>query len=141
MLDTVDIETGESGAENRRPVKLAGALKAHVSDMTLTLSTARAQVNWFRSDTEGGLHQIERRPRSLESAQYHHRHRREMRRNMNAARDRIAPKASPIVRTATGPLFKGKRVAVIGGATPALRRPSICRYCRTRYVAESSRRR
>ncbi len=61
VLDTVDIENYISVPKTEGQ-KLAGALKAHVSDTTLTLSTARAQVNWFRPRQKAACIRLKRRP-------------------------------------------------------------------------------
>lgn len=94
----------------------AGALKAHVSDYDVDVIDSQSASKLVPAATEGGLHQIETasgavlKARSIiiaTGAKW---------RNMNVpGEDQYRTKGVTYCPHCDGPLFKGKRVAVIGG--------------------------
>lgn len=115
VLDTVDIENYISVPKTEGQ-KLAGALKAHVSDYDVDVIDSQSASKLVPAATEGGLHQIETasgavlKARSIiiaTGAKW---------RNMNVpGEDQYRTKGVTYCPHCDGPLFKGKRVAVIGG--------------------------
>ncbi|ECV9095769.1 alkyl hydroperoxide reductase subunit F, partial [Salmonella enterica subsp. enterica serovar Enteritidis] len=115
VLDTVDIENYISVPKTEGQ-KLAGALKAHVSDYDVDVIDSQSASKLVPAAAEGGLHQIETasgavlKARSIiiaTGAKW---------RNMNVpGEDQYRTKGVTYCPHCDGPLFKGKRVAVIGG--------------------------
>jgi len=115
VLDTVDIENYISVPKTEGQ-KLAGALRAHVGDYDVQLIESQSARRLIPADQEGGLHQVETlsgatlKARSLiiaTGAKW---------RNMNVpGEDQYRTKGVTYCPHCDGPLFKGKRVAVIGG--------------------------
>jgi len=115
VLDTVDIENYISVPKTEGQ-KLAGALKAHVSDYDVDVIDSQSASRLVPAAVEGGLHQIETasgavlKARSIiiaTGAKW---------RNMNVpGEDQYRTKGVTYCPHCDGPLFKGKRVAVIGG--------------------------
>jgi alkyl hydroperoxide reductase subunit F len=115
VLDTVDIENYISVPKTEGQ-KLAGALKAHVSDYEVDVIDSQSASKLVPAAVEGGLHQIETasgavlKARSIiiaTGAKW---------RNMNVpGEDQYRTKGVTYCPHCDGPLFKGKRVAVIGG--------------------------
>lgn len=115
VLDTVDIENYISVPKTEGQ-KLAGALKAHVSDYDVDVIDSQSASKLVPAAVEGGLHQIETasgavlKARSIiiaTGAKW---------RNMNVpGEDQYRTKGVTYCPHCDGPLFKGKRVAVIGG--------------------------
>ncbi len=102
----------------RRPKaqKLAGALKVHVDEYDVDVIDSQSASKLIPAAVEGGLHQIETasgavlKARSIivaTGAKW---------RNMNVpGEDQYRTKGVTYCPHCDGPLFKGKRVAVIGG--------------------------
>ncbi|AIR63339.1 alkyl hydroperoxide reductase subunit F [Enterobacter sp. Ap-916] len=115
VLDTVDIENYISVPKTEGQ-KLAGALKAHVDDYDVDVIDTQSASKLIPAKTEGGLHQIQTasgatlKARSIivaTGAKW---------RNMNVpGEDQYRTKGVTYCPHCDGPLFKGKRVAVIGG--------------------------
>jgi alkyl hydroperoxide reductase subunit F len=115
VLDTVDIENYISVPKTEGQ-KLAGALKAHVDDYDVDVIDSQSASKLVPAAQEGGLHQIETasgavlKARSIiiaTGAKW---------RNMNVpGEDQYRTKGVTYCPHCDGPLFKGKRVAVIGG--------------------------
>lgn len=115
VLDTVDIENYISVPKTEGQ-KLAGALKAHVGEYNVDVIDTQSAAKLIPSNVEGGLHQIETasgavlKARSIiiaTGAKW---------RNMNVpGEDRYRTKGVTYCPHCDGPLFKGKRVGVIGG--------------------------
>ncbi len=115
ILDTVDIENYISVPKTEGQ-KLAGALKAHVDDYDVDVIDTQSASRLVPAANEGGLHQIETasgatlKARSLiiaTGAKW---------RNMNVpGEDEYRTRGVTYCPHCDGPLFKGKRVAVIGG--------------------------
>ena len=115
VLDTVDIENYISVPKTEGQ-KLAGALKAHVDDYDVDVIDTQSATKLIPAANEGGLHQIETasgavlKARSIiiaTGAKW---------RNMNVpGEDQYRTKGVTYCPHCDGPLFKGKRVAVIGG--------------------------
>jgi len=115
ILDTVDIENYIS-VPKTEGAKLAGALKAHVDDYAIDVIDTQSAAKLTPATTEGGLHQIETvsggvlKARSLiiaTGARW---------RNMNVpGEEEYRTRGVTYCPHCDGPLFKGKRVAVIGG--------------------------
>ncbi len=115
VLDTVDIENYIS-IPKTEGARLAGALKAHVDDYSVDVIDSQSATRLIPAPVEGGLHQIETasgavlKARSLilaTGARW---------RNMNVpGEDQYRTRGVTYCPHCDGPLFKGKRVAVIGG--------------------------
>ncbi|MTD40718.1 alkyl hydroperoxide reductase subunit F [Erwinia sp. CPCC 100877] len=115
ILDTVDIENYISVPKTEGQ-KLAGALKAHVDDYDVDVIDTQSASRLVPAANEGGLHQIETasgatlKARSViiaTGAKW---------RNMNVpGEDQYRTRGVTYCPHCDGPLFKGKRVAVIGG--------------------------
>ncbi|NUU65010.1 alkyl hydroperoxide reductase subunit F [Enterobacteriaceae bacterium BIT-l23] len=115
VLDTVDIENYISVPKTEGQ-KLAGALKAHVDDYDVDVIDTQSASRLVPAANEGGLHQIETasgatlKARSIiiaTGAKW---------RNMNVpGEDEYRTRGVTYCPHCDGPLFKGKRVAVIGG--------------------------
>ena len=115
ILDTVDIENYTFCTEDRRP-ETAGALKVHVDEYDVDVIDSQSASKLIPAAVEGGLHQIETasgavlKARSIivaTGAKW---------RNMNVpGEDQYRTKGVTYCPHCDGPLFKGKRVAVIGG--------------------------
>ncbi len=115
VLDTVDIENYISVPKTEGQ-KLAGALKAHVDDYDVDVIDTQSATRLVPAAVEGGLHQIETasgavlKARSIiiaTGAKW---------RNMNVpGEEQYRTKGVTYCPHCDGPLFKGKRVAVIGG--------------------------
>lgn len=115
VLDTVDIENYIS-VPRTEGQKLAGALKAHVDDYDVDVIDTQSASRLVPAANEGGMHQIETasgatlKARSViiaTGAKW---------RNMNVpGEDEYRTRGVTYCPHCDGPLFKGKRVAVIGG--------------------------
>ncbi|EMW3364294.1 alkyl hydroperoxide reductase subunit F [Proteus mirabilis] len=115
VLDTVDIENYIS-VPKTEGAKLAGALKAHVDDYQVDVIDSQTVSRLIPGEAEGDLHQIETasgailKTRSLiiaTGARW---------RNMNVpGENEYRTRGVTYCPHCDGPLFKGKRVAVIGG--------------------------
>ncbi len=115
VLDTVDIENYISVPKTEGQ-KLAGALKAHVDDYDVDVIDTQSASRLVPAANEGGLHQIETasgatlKARSIiiaTGAKW---------RNMNVpGENEYRTRGVTYCPHCDGPLFKGKRVAVIGG--------------------------
>ncbi|QCT20508.1 alkyl hydroperoxide reductase subunit F [Jejubacter calystegiae] len=115
VLDTVDIENYISVPKTEGQ-KLAGALKAHVDDYDVDVIDTQSASRLVPAANEDGLHQIETasgatlKARSIiiaTGAKW---------RNMNVpGEDEYRTRGVTYCPHCDGPLFKGKRVAVIGG--------------------------
>ena len=115
VLDTVDIENYIS-VQKTEGAKLAGALRAHVDDYEVDVIDAQSAIKLIPAAAEGGLHAVETatgavlKTRSLiiaTGARW---------RNMNVpGENEYRTKGVTYCPHCDGPLFKGKRVAVIGG--------------------------
>ncbi|BDH46712.1 alkyl hydroperoxide reductase subunit F [Salmonella enterica subsp. enterica serovar Choleraesuis] len=115
VLDTVDIENYISVPKTEGQ-KLAGALKAHVSEYDIDVIDSQSAARLIPASVEGGLHQIETVSGAVLKARAVIVATGAKWRNMN-----VPGEAEYRTRGVTycphcdGPLFKGKRVAVIGG--------------------------
>lgn len=102
----------------------AGALKAHVSDYDVDARlTARAPANWFRRRSRVVCTRLKQRPRGAEGA--HDRLQPPARNEQHerpGRRSKYRTKGVTYCPHCDGPLFKGKRVAVIGGGNLAWKR-------------------
>ncbi|QHM71017.1 alkyl hydroperoxide reductase subunit F [Mixta intestinalis] len=115
VLDTVDIENYIS-VPKTEGAKLAGALKAHVSEYAIDVIDSQSASKLVPASVEGGLHAIETasgallKSRSIiiaTGARW---------RNMNVpGEDQYRTRGVTYCPHCDGPLYKGKRVAVIGG--------------------------
>ena len=115
ILDTVDIENYISVPKTEGQ-KLAGALKVHVDEYDVDVIDSQSASKLIPAAVEGGLHQIETasgavlKARSIivaTGAKW---------RNMNVpGEDQYRTKGVTYCPHCDGPLFKGKRVAVLGG--------------------------
>ncbi|MDF7681574.1 alkyl hydroperoxide reductase subunit F [Enterobacteriaceae bacterium ESL0689] len=115
ILDTVDIENYISIPKTEGQ-KLAAALKTHVSDYHIDVMDSQRAAKLIPAEQEGGLHHIETvsgavlKARSViiaTGAKW---------RNMNIpGEEQYRTKGVTYCPHCDGPLFKGKRVAVIGG--------------------------
>ena len=113
ILDTVDIENYISVPKTEGQ-KLAGALKVHVDEYDVDVIDSQSASKLIPAAVEGGLHQIETasgavlKARSIivaTGAKW---------RNMNVpGEDQYRTKGVTYCPHCDGPLFKGKRVAVI----------------------------
>lgn len=115
VLDTVDIENYISVPKTEGQ-KLAGALKAHVDDYDVDVIDSQSASKLIASKEEGGLHQVQ----TASGATLHARSviiaTGAKWRNMNVpGEDQYRTKGVTYCPHCDGPLFKGKRVAVIGG--------------------------
>ncbi len=115
MLDTVDIENYIS-VQKTEGAKLAGSLRAHVDDYDVDVIDTQSAIKLISAAKEGGLHAVETasgavlKSRSIiiaTGARW---------RNMGVpGEDQYRTKGVTYCPHCDGPLFKGKRVAVIGG--------------------------
>ncbi|UMX83121.1 alkyl hydroperoxide reductase subunit F [Klebsiella pneumoniae] len=115
VLDTVDIENYISVPKTEGQ-KLAGALKAHVNDYNVDVIDSQSATKLTPAATEGGLHQIETASGAVLKARSVIIATGAKWRNMNVpGEDQYRTKGVTYCPHCDGPLFKGKRVAVIGG--------------------------
>ena len=115
MLDTVDIENYISVPKTEGQ-KLAGALKAHVNDYAVDVIDSQSASKLVPAAVEGGLHQIETASGAVLKARSVIIATGAKWRNMNVpGEDQYRTKGVTYCPHCDGPLFKGKRVAVIGG--------------------------
>lgn len=115
VLDTIDIENYISVSRTEGP-KLAAALRSHVNDYDIDIIDSQMVAKLIPADTVGQLHKIETvsgatlRSRSIiiaTGAKW---------RDMNVPGEKeYRTKGVTYCPHCDGPLFKGKRVAVIGG--------------------------
>ncbi len=115
ILDTVDIENYIS-VPKTEGIKLAGALKSHVDDYDVDVIDSQIAAKLIPANKEGGLHQVQTasgatlKARSIilaTGAKW---------RNMNVpGEEQYRTRGVTYCPHCDGPLFKGKRVAVIGG--------------------------
>lgn len=115
VLDTVDIENYIS-VPKTEGAKLAGALRAHVDDYNVDVIEAQSAIKLIPAAVEGGLHAVETasgavlKSRSIiiaTGARW---------RNMGVpGEEEYRTRGVTYCPHCDGPLFKGKRVAVIGG--------------------------
>lgn len=120
VLDTVDIENYIS-VPKTEGAKLAGALKVHVDDYQVDVIDSQTVSRLIPSESEGGLHQIETasgailKTRSLiiaTGARW---------RNMNVpGENEYRTRGVTYCPHCDGPLFKDKKVAVIGGGNSGI---------------------
>lgn len=115
VLDTVDIENYISMPKTEGQ-KLAGAFRSHVDDYNIDVIDSQSARKLIPASVEGGLHQIETASGAILKARSIIIATGAKWRNMN-----VPGEAEYRTRGVTycphcdGPLFKGKRVAVIGG--------------------------
>ena len=115
VLDTVDIENYISVPKTEGQ-KLAGALKAHVDDYDVDVIDTQSASKLIPAKTEGGLHQIQTASGATLSARSIIIATGAKWRNMNVpGEEQYRTKGVTYCPHCDGPLFKGKRVAVIGG--------------------------
>jgi alkyl hydroperoxide reductase subunit F len=115
VLDTVDIENYISVPKTEGQ-KLAGALKAHVDDYDVDVIDTQSASKLIPAQTEGGLHQIQTASGATLSARSIIIATGAKWRNMNVpGEEQYRTKGVTYCPHCDGPLFKGKRVAVIGG--------------------------
>lgn len=115
VLDTVDIENYISVARTEGQ-KLAGALKHHVDDYDIDLIDSQSVKTLIPADQEGGLHQLVTASGATVKARAVIVATGAKWRNMNVpGEDQYRTKGVTYCPHCDGPLFKGKRVAVIGG--------------------------
>ncbi|HEY1843398.1 MAG TPA: alkyl hydroperoxide reductase subunit F [Buttiauxella sp.] len=115
VLDTVDIENYISVPKTEGQ-KLAGALKAHVDEYDVDVIDTQSASKLIPAQKEGGLHQIQTASGATLSARSIIIATGAKWRNMNVpGEDRYRTKGVTYCPHCDGPLFKGKRVAVIGG--------------------------
>ncbi|MCT4716294.1 alkyl hydroperoxide reductase subunit F [Enterobacteriaceae bacterium H18W14] len=115
VLDTVDIENYISVPKTEGQ-KLAGALKAHVDDYDVDVIDTQSASKLIPAQAEGGLHQIQTASGATLSARSVIIATGAKWRNMNVpGEDQYRTKGVTYCPHCDGPLFKGKRVAVIGG--------------------------
>jgi len=115
VLDTVDIENYISVPKTEGQ-KLAGALKAHVDDYDVDVIDTQSASKLIPAQAEGGLHQIQTASGATLSARSIIIATGAKWRNMNVpGEDQYRTKGVTYCPHCDGPLFKGKRVAVIGG--------------------------
>ncbi len=115
VLDTVDIENYISVPKTEGQ-KLAGALKAHVDDYDVDVIDTQSASKLIPAQAEGGLHQIQTASGATLSARSVIIATGAKWRNMNVpGEDLYRTKGVTYCPHCDGPLFKGKRVAVIGG--------------------------
>ena len=115
VLDTVDIENYISVPKTEGQ-KLAGALKAHVNDYAVDVIDSQSASKLVPAAVEGGLHQIETASGAVLKARSVIIATGAKWRNMNVpGEDQYRTKGVTYCPHCDGPLFKGKRVAVIGG--------------------------
>ncbi|WP_017347033.1 alkyl hydroperoxide reductase subunit F [Pantoea sp. A4] len=115
VLDTVDIENYIS-VQKTEGAKLAGALRAHVNDYDVDVIDTQSAIKLIPAAKEGGLHAIETASGAVlkshsiiiaTGARW---------RNMGVpGEETYRTKGVTYCPHCDGPLFKGKRVAVIGG--------------------------
>lgn len=95
---------------------MAGALKAHVNDYNVDVIDSQSATKLTPAATEGGLHQIETASGAVLKARSVIIATGAKWRNMNVpGEDQYRTKGVTYCPHCDGPLFKGKRVAVIGG--------------------------
>ncbi|WP_058911739.1 alkyl hydroperoxide reductase subunit F [Entomohabitans teleogrylli] len=115
ILDTVDIENYISVPKTEGQ-KLAGALKAHVDDYDVDVIDTQSATRLVPASQEGGLHQIETASGAVLKARSIIISTGAKWRNMNVpGEDQYRTRGVTYCPHCDGPLFKGKRVAVIGG--------------------------
>ena len=115
ILDTVDIENYISVPKTQGE-KLAGALKSHVNDYDIDVIDSQSAARFIPASVEGGLHQIETESGAVLKARSIIIATGAKWRNMNVpGEDQYRTKGVTYCPHCDGPLFKGKRVAVIGG--------------------------
>jgi alkyl hydroperoxide reductase subunit F len=115
VLDTVDIENYISVPKTEGQ-KLAGALKAHVDDYDVDVIDTQSASKLIPAKTEGALHQIQTASGATLSARSIIIATGAKWRNMNVpGEEQYRTKGVTYCPHCDGPLFKGKRVAVIGG--------------------------
>ncbi len=115
VLDTVDIENYISVPKTEGQ-KLAGALKAHVDDYDVDVIDTQSASKLIPAREEGGLHQIQTASGATLSARSVIIATGAKWRNMNVpGEEQYRTKGVTYCPHCDGPLFKGKRVAVIGG--------------------------
>lgn len=115
VLDTVDIENYISVPKTEGQ-KLAGALKAHVDDYDVDVIDTQSASKLIPAKTAGGLHQIQTASGATLSARSIIIATGAKWRNMNVpGEEQYRTKGVTYCPHCDGPLFKGKRVAVIGG--------------------------
>ena len=103
---------------------MAGALKAHVNDYNVDVIDSQSATKLTPAATEGGLHQIETASGAVLKARSVIIATGAKWRNMNVpGEEQYRTKGVTYCPHCDGPLFKGKRVAVIGGGTPAWKPP------------------
>ncbi|WP_075182638.1 alkyl hydroperoxide reductase subunit F [Pantoea sp. 1.19] len=114
VLDTVDIENYIS-VPKTEGAKLAGALKAHVDDYNVDVIDTQSASRLIPA-AEGGLHQIETASGAVLKAKSLIIATGARWRNMNVpGEEQYRTRGVTYCPHCDGPLFKGKRVAVIGG--------------------------
>ncbi|PKH25261.1 alkyl hydroperoxide reductase subunit F [Enterobacterales bacterium CwR94] len=115
VLDTVDIENYIS-VPKTEGAKLAGALKAHVDEYNIDVIDTQTAAKLTPAATEGGLHQIETASGAVLKAKSLIIATGARWRNMNVpGEDTYRTRGVTYCPHCDGPLFKGKRVGVIGG--------------------------
>lgn len=115
VLDTVDIENYISVPKTEGQ-KLAGALKAHVSEYDIDVIDSQSASKLIPASVEGGLHQIETASGAVLKARSIILATGAKWRNMNVPGEtEYRTRGVTYCPHCDGPLFKGKRVAVIGG--------------------------
>lgn len=115
ILDTVDIENYISVPKTEGQ-KLAAALKTHVSEYPVDVIDSQRAAKLIPATEEGGLHHIETASGAVLKARSIIISTGAKWRNMNVpGEEQYRTKGVTYCPHCDGPLFKGKRVAVIGG--------------------------
>lgn len=115
ILDTVDIENYISVSKTEGQ-KLAGQLKQHVNDYAVDIIDGQNVVSLTPAAQPGGLHQVATASGALLSARSIIIATGAKWRNMNVpGEDQYRTRGITYCPHCDGPLFKGKRVAVVGG--------------------------
>ncbi|OON41867.1 alkyl hydroperoxide reductase subunit F [Izhakiella australiensis] len=115
VLDTVDIENYIS-VPKTEGAKLAGSLKAHVDDYQVDVIDSQSASKLTPAAVEGGLHQVHTASGAVLKARSVIIATGARWRNMNVpGEDQYRTRGVTYCPHCDGPLFKGKRVAVIGG--------------------------
>ncbi|SFN05013.1 alkyl hydroperoxide reductase subunit F [Izhakiella capsodis] len=115
VLDTVDIENYIS-VPKTEGAKLAGSLKAHVDEYQVDVIDSQSASKLKPAAVEGGLHEVHTASGAVLKARSVIIATGARWRNMNVpGEDQYRTRGVTYCPHCDGPLFKGKRVAVIGG--------------------------
>ncbi|PIJ50156.1 alkyl hydroperoxide reductase subunit F [Erwinia sp. OLTSP20] len=115
VLDTVDIENYIS-LPKTEGAKLAAALKVHVDDYQVDVIDSQSATKLTPADREGGVHEVHTASGAILKARTVIIATGARWRNMNVpGEEQYRTRGVTYCPHCDGPLFKGKRVAVIGG--------------------------